>query len=313
MNSSSEAIELSHVTKRFKSGVTALSDISFSVARGELFGLLGPDGAGKTTLCRLLAAIMTPTSGTVRIGGYGTADSSERIKLSTGYMPRDYGLYNDLSVEENIDFYADIFNVPRRERSGRTEKILTMTGMLAFRKRASGFLSGGMKQKLQLACALIHTPRYLFLDEPTYGVDPVSRREFWKLLLNLLQEGLTIVVSTSYMDEAERCARIALLHEGSVLKLDSPGNIIDSVPGKMIELTSKDAAEKTEILEKLPGVKKVTLYGETLHLLTDPDFDGAAVAGALGSGGILHMKEAKPSLEDSFIFLIEQQQKKNHE
>ncbi len=297
-------ISVKNLSKKFKT-TKALSDINFSVKKGELFGVLGPDGAGKTTLCRILAGIMTPTSGNVTINGLDIVKDSEKIKTFTGYMPRDYGLYGDLSVEENITFYADIFRVSQQERKDKMDSILEITGMSQFKKRVSGFLSGGMKQKLQLACALIHTPEFLILDEPTYGVDPVSRREFWKMLLTLLQDGLTIVVSTSYMDEAERCNRIALLHSGSVLKLDRPEKIIESLPGKMIELSCKGSLTAAEKLEQIKDIRKVTLYGETLHVLMNPGADESIIAKILGQENITHMAGISPSLEDSFIFLVE--------
>ncbi len=300
-------ISVQNLAKHFRT-VTALENISFDIAPGELFGVLGPDGAGKTTLCRILAGLMSPSSGTVTLGGINVGKYPEKIKDHTGYMPRDYGLYGDLAVEENINFYADIFKVPGRERKERMDRILGFTGMAPFKKRRSQYLSGGMKQKLQLACALIHTPQYLILDEPTYGVDPVSRREFWKLLLELLKDGLTILISTSYMDEAQRCHRIALLHKGRVLKLDRTDSIISSLPGTMIEISCENSIEVARKVEKFPEVRKATLYGDRIHILLREGVQEEALYSHLTGecAGISLKERITPSLEDAFIFLVEE-------
>jgi len=280
-----DAVMVEGLSKVFKE-IVALHDLSFVIGEGELFGILGPDSAGKTTLCRVLAG----------------------LKHFTGYMPHNYGLYGDLTVGENIDFYADIFKVPARERRERMDRILGFTGMAPFTKRRSQFLSGGMKQKLQLACALIHTPRFLFLDEPTYGVDPVSRREFWKLLLELLAGGLTILVSTSYMDEAQRCNRIALLHNGRVLHQGQPDDVIRRIPGIMLELFCSCTIDSIHLVENLPFVRKVTLYGDRLHNLLKENIESSDAIARLREGPIPAERIGiiKPSLEDSFIFLVEE-------
>lgn len=288
--------------------VVALDNISFNIEKGELFGILGPDGAGKTTLCRILAGIMKPSGGQVTVGIFDVARQSEKMKNFTGYMPHNYGLYGDLTVEENINFYADIFRVPHRERKARMDRVLSLTGMSPFTKRRSHFLSGGMKQKLQLSCALIHTPEYLILDEPTFGVDPVSRREFWKMLLELLKDKLTIMVSTSYMDEAQRCHRIALLHNGKILRQGNPEEIISRIPGKMLELFSENAIFIAKKLEQLPWVKSVTPYGDRIHLLLKENVEISTVRKFLKNEQISleQLEETTPSLEDSFIFLVEE-------
>ncbi|MGV8118448.1 MAG: ABC transporter ATP-binding protein [Candidatus Xenobiia bacterium LiM19] len=305
-------ISVQNLAKRFKT-VTALENITFEIAPGELFGVLGPDGAGKTTLCRILAGLMKPSSGKVMLGGIDVGKHPEKIKDHTGYMPRDYGLYGDLAVEENINFYADIFKVPSRERKERMDRILGFTGMSPFKKRRSQFLSGGMKQKLQLACALIHTPQYLILDEPTYGVDPVSRREFWKLLLELLKDGLTILISTSYMDEAQRCHRIALLHNGKVLKLDRTDSIISCLPGTMVEISCENSIEVARKVEQFPEVRKATLYGDRIHVLLNEGVQEEALYSRLTGecAGVSRKERITPSLEDAFIFLVEEE--KNNE
>jgi ABC-2 type transport system ATP-binding protein len=302
-----KAIVVDRLTKSFKD-ICALRNISFEIGKGELFGILGPDGAGKTTLCRILAGLMKPTEGVVTVGAFDVAKDTERLKHHTGYMPHNYGLYGDLTVEENIDFYADIFRVPARERKERMDRILGFTGMAPFTKRRSQFLSGGMKQKLQLACALIHTPEFLILDEPTFGVDPVSRREFWKLLLELLRDGLTIMVSTSYMDEAQRCSRIALLHKGEILHQGQPLNIIAQIPGIMLEMFCLCSVERAKVLESLPWIRKVTLYGDRLHILLRENVDKEAACAHLRERNfpVTNLNVIPPSLEDSFIFLVEE-------
>ncbi|MDQ7821941.1 MAG: ABC transporter ATP-binding protein [Candidatus Eremiobacteraeota bacterium] len=305
---SGQGIEVHSLTKRF-GATTALKDISFSIGKGELFGVLGPDGAGKTTLCRILAAVMSPTEGAVTIGPFTIGKDSEKVKHHTGYMPHAFGLYGDLTVEENIDFYADIFRVPFKERKERMERILGFTGMAPFTDRRSQNLSGGMKQKLQLACALIHTPEYLILDEPTFGVDPVSRREFWKLLLELLKGGLTILVSTSYMDEAQRCHRIALLSAGKILRQGDPVTIISDIPGVMTELCCDTTAETSRAIETLSEVRTVTLYGDRIHALLKEGVTADQFKSRIEEKGFsaLPVSVITPSLEDYFIYLIEEE------
>lgn len=303
-----EGIRVSGLRKVFDA-ITALDGISFEVPRGNLFGILGPDGSGKTTLCRILAGIMKPSSGTAMVGTFDVSKENEKMKSFTGYMPRDYGLYGDLTVEENINFYADIFYVKRKERALRMERVLGLTGMAPFTKRRSQFLSGGMKQKLQLACALIHTPEYLILDEPTYGVDPVSRREFWKLLLELLKDGLTILVSTSYMDEAQRCNEIALLHRGRILQKGSPDEIVSLIPGTMMEISCEKAIEAAGKLKMELFAHSVTTYGDRIHILIKEGYGPTTVLEFLKHENfpVLYHEMTTPSLEDSFIYMIERE------
>lgn len=292
-------------------GTVALDDVSFDIEHGELFGILGPDGSGKTTLCRILAGIMKPSAGAVRVGAWDAAREAEKMKNFTGYMPHNYGLYGDLTVEENIHFYADIFRVPQKERRERMDRVLTLTGMAPFTKRRSQFLSGGMKQKLQLSCALIHTPEYLILDEPTYGVDPVSRREFWKLLLELLTDGLTILVSTSYMDEAQRCNRVALLHKGRIIHQGKPEQISTLIPGTMVELYTADALDAVKKLPSLAWVRSVTVYGDRIHLLLRERIERDMLVRLLREEhiSVSSLEVISPSLEDAFIYMIEEEGK----
>ncbi len=217
-------IKASALTRKFGDN-TAVNNLSFEIEEGEIFGLVGPDGAGKTTTMRLLTGILDPTSGEGWVYNKHIVRESEALKENIAYMSQRFGLYEELTVIENINFYADVFCIPKKQREAVIERLLGFSGLTPFKQRLAGKLSGGMKQKLGLSCALIHTPKVLFLDEPTNGVDPVSRRDFWKILYNLLKEKVTILYSTSYLDEAERCRRVGLINKGRLLKCDTPDNI----------------------------------------------------------------------------------------
>lgn len=227
-------IKAEGLTRKFQDN-TAVNKLNLEVEEGEIFGLVGPDGAGKTTTMRLLTGILTPTEGQGFVYGKHIVKESEALKENIAYMSQRFGLYEELTVLENINFYADVFCVPKDNRKAVIDKLLGFSGLLAFKQRLAGKLSGGMKQKLGLSCALIHTPKVLFLDEPTNGVDPVSRRDFWKILYDLLKEKVTILYSTSYLDEAERCRRVGLIHKGSLLKCDTPDNIKKEFGVKTLE------------------------------------------------------------------------------
>ena len=227
-------IKADNLTRKFDA-ITAVNNLSIDVKEGEIFGLVGPDGAGKTTTMRLLTGVLEPTSGDAWVGEHHIARDSERLKENIAYMSQRFGLYTDLTVMENINFYADIYRVPQKERSETIKKLLNFSNLAPFQNRLAGNLSGGMKQKLGLACALIHTPKVLFLDEPTNGVDPVSRRDFWKILYQLLKEKVTIFYSTSYLDEAERCMRIGLIHKGELLRYGTPSAIKEEKKVKTME------------------------------------------------------------------------------
>ena len=218
------AVVVDALTRRF-GDVTALDALSFDVAAGELFGIVGPDGAGKTTTLRVLAGVLAPTSGDATVGGTSVRRDPEGVKHHIAYMSQRFGLYGDLTVRENIDFYADLYGVPRRERPARLERLYGFSHLGQFEQRLAANLSGGMKQKLSLCCALIHEPEVLLLDEPTFGVDPISRRELWLIVHEMVAHGMTAVVSTAYLDEAERCDRVALLHAGRLAELDAPAAI----------------------------------------------------------------------------------------
>jgi len=265
-------IEVKGLTKRFP-GVTAVDRLTFHAAPGEIFGLVGPDGAGKTTTLRMLAGVMSPDEGSATIAAWDVVADPEGAKHYLSYMPQRFGLYEDLTVDENIRFYADLFGVRAKEREERASRLLAASGMSQFRGRLAGNLSGGMKQKLGLSCALIHTPRVVLLDEPTTGVDPVSRRDFWRILYQLLAEGVTILTSTAYLDEAERCHRVALMHEGRLLFCETPARLKARMPeGSVVNVTAPDPRAARNALAQADGVRGMMLAGDRVHVGVD---DGA--------------------------------------
>ena len=300
------AIHTENLTRTFGT-VTAVDALNLDVREGEIFGLVGPDGAGKTTTMRLLAAIMAPTSGAAWVAGRHTVDEAEAIKEEIGYMSQRFGLYPDLSVMENIDFYADIYGVPRKGRGERIDRLLAFSNLTPFKRRLAGNLSGGMKQKLGLACALIHIPKVLFLDEPTNGVDPVSRRDFWRILYQLLKEKVTIFVSTAYLDEAERCNRVGLLHKGKLLALGTPGELKTLMRGTIVEIRATEPRRAAALLQGRFPSGSVGLFGSRVHVVTDdPDRIIAQSEETLGGNGIklAGTRAVEPSLEDVFISVV---------
>jgi ABC-2 type transport system ATP-binding protein len=284
--------------------LTAVEALSFEVARGELFGLVGPDGAGKTTTLRMLAGVLRPTSGDAFVDGISMARDPERAKPRLAYMSQRFGLYADLTVEENLRFYADLHLVPRSERTARLERLYRFSNLEPFRGRLAGKLSGGMKQKLGLSCALIHQPELLLLDEPTFGVDPVSRRDLWLIVHEMVEQGVTAVVSTAYMDEAERFDRLALLHQGKRLAVDTPGALQASLAGEILELRADRVREARDAASRLPNVRRAAIFGDRLHLtVPSAQADGPAVEAALRDAGFAprEVRPISPSLEDVFI------------
>ena len=299
-------IRCESLTKEF-AGARALDNITLEVHKGELFGLVGPDGAGKSTLMRLLTAVMEPTSGDAWVASHHITREPERIKEKIAYMPQRFGLYEDLTVMENIVFYADIFSVPRNERPSRIERLLGFSNLTPFTDRLAGQLSGGMKQKLGLACALIHTPEIVFLDEPTNGVDPVSRRDFWKILYELLREGVTIFVSTAYLDEAERCTKIGLLHKGRMILSGTPDEVKKHMSGALVEIRCNEPRQVLASLRESMTLVAAGLFGAKIHLVLDGDASQAlaAVKEKLATLGVEAETEiVVPSLEDVFISQI---------
>lgn len=304
----SAVLEASGLTKRFGVAV-AVDGLTLSVSPGEIFGLVGPDGAGKTTAMRLLTGVMSATAGAATVLGVDVTRDPEAIRHRIGYVPQSSSLYADLTAIENLRFYADLFGVRRVERNRRAHELLTFSRLTPFASRLARNLSGGMRQKLALCAALIHRPEVLFLDEPTIGVDPVSRRDFWLLIYELLQQGLTLVVSTPYLDEAERCHRVGLMDHGRLVACDTPAALRRLLPGALLELRGVSAETATTVLERLPEVRKVDVFGETLHVSVSetgsalPAIRAALRRAGLGDAGL---RQIVPSLEDVFIAVLHQ-------
>jgi ABC-2 type transport system ATP-binding protein len=307
MTGSAAAIVLRDVIKRY-GPAEALRGLSLEVARGEMFGLIGPDGAGKTTTIRLTCGLLSPDSGLVRVLGRDPVLEHRATTGAIGYLSQRFSLYGDLTVDENIAFFAEIHGV-RRYKTAR-DRLLDMTQLTPFRGRRADRLSGGMKQKLALACTLVHEPELLLLDEPTTGVDPVSRREFWKLLAEFLSRGLTIVMATPYLDEAERCSRVALLHEGRLLALDEPSRLQARLGGQILEIITETPRPPVEVLASVPGIEDVQLFGDRAHARIGAGPDAAAVTRRVeevlhrAGIGIVSVRPIVASLEDVFIDLI---------
>jgi ABC-2 type transport system ATP-binding protein len=301
-----DAIRTMDLTRRFGDTV-AVDSLSLSVAEGELFGLVGPDGAGKTTVMRLLTAILDPSDGDAWVMDRSIRAEPGKIHAEIGYMSQRFGLYSDLSVLENLHFYADLYGVPRRGRGSRIEELLAFAGLTPFQNRFAGNLSGGMKQKLGLACTLVHTPRVLFLDEPTSGVDPVSRRDFWRILYRLLREKVTIFVSTAYLDEAERFQRLALFHRGRSLAVGTPEEVKTLFPGAILEVRCAEPRRAAAVLRKeIPGVS-VGLFGDRVHAgAADPVSAARDIEKALAAAGIScsSVHPIEPALEDVFVAVL---------
>jgi ABC-2 type transport system ATP-binding protein len=300
-------IQVDGLIKRF-AAFTAVDRLSFSVNRGEIFGLVGPDGAGKTATMRMLAGVMRPDGGAILIDGVDAVADPEETKQHVSYMPQRFGLYEDLTVDENIRFYADLFEVPPAVRRERAARLLAAAGMTHFGKFRAGQLSGGMKQKLGVICALVHTPKILLLDEPTTGVDPVSRRDFWRILYGLREDGVTIVISTAYLDEAERCNRLTLMHSGRALYCDTPAALKKHMPGTLVAISSADGRAVRSAITGQPGVSQVLLVGDGVHaVVDDADARIPQLRDALRIAGvsISDVAVAVPSIEDVFVALLE--------
>jgi len=292
------------LTKQFN-GIAAVEDLSLEVRQGEMFGLVGPDGSGKTTVIRMLCGILAPSSGTATVLGADIVKEPDRVKKEIGYLSQRFSLYGDLSVDENIEFFAEINRV--YDYRARREELLEFTRLTPFRDRLAEKLSGGMRQKLALACTLIHTPKIIFLDEPTTGVDPVSRRDFWKILQSLLSGGITIIMSTPYLDEAERCAHVALMNTGRIMTADTPANIKRLLPGDILEIVCDRVREASALLKVRPDVSDVQAFGDRLHVvLRSAARDRAPLQAALDGAGIrvTQIRSVPPSLENAFIHLL---------
>jgi ABC-2 type transport system ATP-binding protein len=299
-------IQTDGLTRLFKEH-RAVDALDLSIQPGELFGLVGPDGAGKTTTLRLLAGLLQISEGDGSVAGFDLRKQAESIKPQIGYMAQEFSLYAELSVVENLQFFSEIYDVDPDEVEGRSERLLAFAGLSEFKQRRAEHLSGGMKKKLALACTLIHKPKILLLDEPTTGVDPVSRREFWEILSELNLSGTTILVSTPYMDEADRCARVGLIYAGRLVICDTPTAIRNELPGDLLELHPDDWRKTRDLLASLPGVIQVQTYGETLHVIVDsaalrlPELEQALEAAELD---FRSMRPAPARMEEAFISLI---------
>lgn len=297
-------IEIDGVTKSYGS-IQALRGVSLSVDRGELFGLIGPDGAGKSTLYNILTTLQRPDGGNARVFGHDVVKVYREIRRSVGYMPERFSLYPDLSVKENLNFFASLFGVTVKQNYDLIAPVYSQ--LAKFPDRRASALSGGMKQKLALSCALIHRPQLLLLDEPTTGVDAVSRSEFWNMLGSLRQQGITIMVSTSYMDEAEHCSRIALIDKGKILNVDTPQRLMESLDETLWNVSATKMYPLLGAVRALPGVKECYTFGATLHVVTEPGFRPEAARQSLTAQGLSDVKiyPAKGNIEDLFIKLMQ--------
>ncbi|MBI3814168.1 MAG: ABC transporter ATP-binding protein [Nitrospinae bacterium] len=304
-------IKTHNLTRRFGE-LTAVDNLNLEVYSGEIFGLVGPDGAGKTTTLRLLCGLLDPTEGEAWINDHHVEKETEKVKDRIGYMAQRFGLYTDLTVDENMFFYADLFGIPDAERKERMSSLLKMTRMEPFIKRRAGQLSGGMKQKLALMCTLLHRPKILFLDEPTTGVDPLSRRDFWVILHQLVKEGVTIFITTAYMDEAERCNRVGFMRQGKMIHCNPPDVMKKKIEEFCYEIQCPDRRAAKEFLQSQPGVLSVEPFGSALHLFLSPAVTSAlTLEGAMNKKGLGHavFKPIEPSLEDVFIAMARKEQK----
>jgi len=301
----STAVSVRGLTRRFGDFV-AVQGIDLDVGQGEIFGFLGPNGAGKSTTIRMLCGILEPTSGSGTVAGFDVVLQPEEIKKQIGYMSQRFSLYEDLTVEENIAFYGGIYRIPRGKLAERAEWVIAMAGLPERRNSLAGELSGGWKQRLALGCALLHEPRIIFLDEPTSGVDPISRRSFWELINRLASEGVTVFVTTHYMDEAEYCDRLALIYRGELVALGSPQELKrNCMAEEVLEASCERPQDFLSALEDLPGVRHAALFGRSVHVVT---LDSAATRAAVETSplsGKVALRQVLPSLEDVFISLIE--------
>jgi len=306
-------IQITDLTRKFKEN-TALNEITLDIQEGELFGLVGPDGAGKTTLLRTLAGLIGITGGTVLVAGTDLVKNPEGVKSQIGYMAQEFSLYGKLSVLENLQFFGELYNVSSSIQKERIPGLLAFADLTAFQDRRAANLSGGMKKKLALACTLLHRPPLLLLDEPTTGVDPVSRREFWNILNNLHIQGTTIIVSTPYMDEADRCSRVALIYEGRIVECDSPPAIRAKMGAEVLKVITDDWRKARAVILGLPGVQDVQSYGEAIHVLVDSvDSRSPIIKKALLDNrlDIFEMREIKPRMEEAFISFIRKMDQEN--
>lgn len=305
------SVEVKNITKSYEK-VQALHETSFSVSKGELFGIIGPDGAGKTTLFRILTTLLKPDNGSATVEGFDVVKEYKQIRNIVGYMPGKFSLYQDLSVKENLEFFATIFGTTIEENYHLVKDIYSQ--IEPFKDRLAGKLSGGMKQKLALSCAMIHKPDVLFLDEPTTGVDAVSRKEFWEMLMRLKNVGITILVSTPYMDEASLCDRVALIQDGRILSIEKPDNIIKSFNKKLFSVKADNIYKLLKTLEKSSDLETVYPFGEFLHAIFNDGLNENDFAKQLISEGFQNVvvQKTEPTIEDCFMDLMRKKEEKNN-
>ncbi|MCR6545538.1 ABC transporter ATP-binding protein [Dehalobacterium formicoaceticum] len=313
MGNAENAIEIRNLTKKFGEHLV-VDNISFDVKKGEVFGFLGPNGSGKTTVIRMLMGLISPTLGTGRVLGWDIALDQEKLRSAIGYMSQKFSLYEDLTVEENLNFYGGAYGIYGKKLAEEKKRILTMADLVGREKMITGNLSGGWKQRLALGCAIIHRPRLLLLDEPTGGVDPIARRQFWDVIYNLSREGVTILVTTHYMDEAEHCNTIGILYYGNMLSLDTPNKMKEEIiQGDIIEILTDDTLKSIDALKLHEQVKDAAVYGAGIHALLEPGFSLDQLHDYLKEHDIevYNMEKVLPSLEDVFVFLVENEKRAN--
>ena len=297
-----KAIEIQSLGRAFGQ-FWAVRGVDLAVNKGEIFGLVGPDGAGKTTVMRMAAGVLLPTEGNIIVNGYSVISHPETVKKNIGYMSQKFGLYGDLTVLENLRFYGDLYEIPRKNRDTAEDKLLGFSNLTPFKNRKAKDLSGGMKQKLGLACSLIHQPAVLLLDEPTNGVDPVSRRDFWKILHEMVKEGVTVFVSTSYLDEAERCERVGMMQEGRLTMCDNPRNLKKTVSGSILEIMSDDPGKTLQALKKRYGKMSSDIVSGMIRFRMPENSSPEKIEDEMKDMGVppMSINEARPTLEDVFV------------
>ncbi|WP_326907375.1 ABC transporter ATP-binding protein [Sedimentibacter sp. MB31-C6] len=306
-------IEIKSLTKTFGKFV-AVNNVSFNVKKGEVFGFLGPNGSGKTTVIRMILGLINPSSGTGNVLGYDISKNKEKLRGKIGYMSQKFSLYEELTVEENLDFYAGVYNIPKNKIKDKKKAILKMADLEGKENLIVSNLSGGWKQRLALGCAIIHEPEILLLDEPTGGVDPIARRQFWDIIYNLSKQGVTILVTTHYMDEAEHCNTIGFLYYGNILSLDTPNNMKEKIiDGDIVEIKTDNTLKSIELLKRKEKIKEASVYGAGIHVMIDFNLNLNIIKNYLTESGIKvnYIKKVKPSLEDVFVFLVENEKRNN--
>jgi ABC-2 type transport system ATP-binding protein len=310
-NNMEYAIEIENLTKIFDK-FTAVNNVGFKVKKGDVFGFLGPNGSGKTTVIRMIMGLISPTSGTGKVLGYDITTDNEKIRSHIGYMSQKFSLYDDLTVDENLDFYAGVYCVPKGKIDKKKKEILEMADLIGKENMITSNLSGGWKQRLALGCSIIHEPEILLLDEPTGGVDPIARRQFWDVIYDLSKKGVTVLVTTHYMDEAEHCNSIGFLYYGNILSLDTPNAMKEKIiDGDIVEIKVNNTLKSIELLKEKCNVRDASVYGAGIHVMTKPGVNLIELKEYLIQNhiNVISIKKVRPTLEDVFIFLVEKENK----